>query len=385
MYLERLKACGANSIRVWDENEAEWVLNEARRLGMTVMLGIWMEREYEGFDYNDRPARDAQFARVRQTILKYRHHPALLLWSVGNEVALEASNLAVYDDVNRITKLIHELDPGHPVTTALSPDSERSVWLLRERCPDLDILSVNAYGETPLLTQYMRGGGWTGPYLLSEFGPRGYWQVPYTTWGTPIEPNSEQKCEFVRLTYPKYIGSQPPDCLGAYLFVWGSKQEETHTWFSFFDKQGRESPLVATMQQLWSGRQPANRAPVVQQLLVDYYETGSLSFPVSTLAHRAEVRVTDPDGDSLTYHWDIRPVASTRADYDNTELPPLPGLIQADNAPLIQFRLPRQPGSYRLFVYIYDTHRHVATANLPFRVEAASQSSTGQPAETPTP
>ena len=63
--------------------------------------------------------------------------------------------------------------------------------------------------------------------------------------------------------------SPVPNCLGSYLFLWGSKQEETHTWFSFFDDEGRESPLVGLMQELWTGRQPANQAPVVRQLLTD--------------------------------------------------------------------------------------------------------------------
>lgn len=365
---ERLKACGGNSIRIWDDNEADQVLDEAQRLGMTVFMGVSIARELEGFDYNDQPAIDKQFARVRKLVLKYRNHPALLMWCVGNESALKATNLNVYDEINRITRMIHQLDPGHPVTTAVSLDSERSIWLVRERCPDLDILSVNAYGETLRLREFLDKGGWTGPYIFSEFGNLGYWQVALTPWGTPIEPTSQQKYDFVQTTYTKYIGARPPACLGAYFFVWGSKQEETHTWFSLFDEQGRETPLIGLIQQLWTKRSPANQAPVVRQLLIDHYDTTSVSFSPSATIHRAQVVATDPDGDSLTYRWEVRAAASQRSAFENTPLPIVDGVLKSANTAVAEFSLPRQPGSYRLFVYIYDTRRHVAGANLAFRV-----------------
>jgi len=41
------------------------------------------------------------------------------------------------------------------------------------------------------------------------------------------------------------------------------------------------------------------------------------------------------------------------------------------NTPSIQFKAPRDPGAYRLFVYIADDSGGVAHANIPFYVNDA--------------
>ncbi|GAB3567306.1 glycoside hydrolase family 2 TIM barrel-domain containing protein [Spirosoma luteolum] len=369
--MERAAQCGSNSIRIWDDLDAGPILDQADRLGLTVMLGLWVERETDGFDYNDQAAVDRQMARIRRTVLRYRNHPALLMWCVGNEWAQDATNFAVFDEVNRIVQVVHELDPGHPVTTAISPDSGRSIWLVQERCPDLDILSVNAYGIMPKLNQFLHEGGWRKPYLMSEYGAEGYWERPLTPWKTPIEPTSQGKVEFVRRLYGQFIGARLPNCLGGYLFFWGVKQEETHTWYSLFDEEGRETPLVGLAQTLWTGKGPANQAPIVTAIAVDGQPRSQASFAVTDRLHQARVLARDPDGDTLTYRWEIKPTAQRTADYIDTALQPLGGLIDAPGSAAVRFRMPARPGFYRLFVAVYDQHNHVGTANVAFRVTPA--------------
>lgn len=383
MYYDRLKAAGGNSIRIWDDIDAGQLLDEAHRLGLTVMFGLWVEREIEGFDYDDQAAVDRQYERIRKTVLKYRNHPALLLWCVGNEWAQNADNFKVYDEVNRLAKLVHDLDPDHPVSTAISPDSKRAIWLVAQRCPAVDVLSVNAYALTSQLSEFFSEGGWKGPYIISEYGAQAYWETTTTPWSAPIEPSSDQKADFVRRFYPAYIGSRPANCLGAYLFYWGTKQEESHTWFSVFDDKGRETPLVGLMQELWSGRPPANQAPSIRGLLIDGQPTTHQSFAIRSGKtgsrktgdglHRGQVMATDAEGDSLTYLWEIKPRALRTADYIGTPRPALEGLFVTSNQSAVSFRLPTQPGAYRLFVNVYDTHNHVATGNFSFEI-------TGKPA-----
>jgi len=373
-HFEELKAAGGNSVRIWDDIDADRLLDEAQALGLTVMFGLWVEREMEGFDYNDQAAVERQYERIRKTVLKYRNHPALLLWCVGNEWSQEADNFKVFGEVNRLARLVHELDPDHPVSTAISPDSKRAIWLVSRQCPDVDILAVNSYGLTDRLDEFFRQGGWSKPYLISEYGAPAYWEVPTAPWGAPDEPDSKQKNAFVRQFYQKHIGSRPAGCFGAYLFYWGNKQEETHTWFSVFDEQGRQTPLVGLMRELWSGRAalgraaPSNQAPMVGQLLVDGRPDPHRSFDRDTLLHRAGIRATDPDHDSLTYHWELKTRAQPGTDYVGVPRPALTGLLGQSNRANVLFRLPKQPGAYRLFVNVYDLHRHVATANFSFEV-----------------
>ncbi len=367
-HFKRLQECGGNSIRVWDDSDAGQILDEAHRLGLTVMLGLWVERELEGFSYDDQQAVNRQYERIRKTVLKYQNHPALLLWCVGNEWAQEANNFKVYDEVNRLAKLVHELDPNHPVSTAISPDSKRAVWLVAQRCPAIDILSVNAYALTDQLDEFFKKGGWTKPYIISEYGAPAYWETPTAPWGAPDEPNSQRKQDFVRRFYPKHIGSQPPNCLGAYLFYWGAKQEESHTWFSTFDERGRETPVVGLMHELWRDKKEDNEAPIMSELMVDGNAIAHQTFTTSTDLHQAQIMATDPDNDSLTYQWEIKFRAARTADYVGTPRPPIQGLLMANNTPSVSFRLPEKPGAYRLFVNVYDTQNHVGTANFSFEV-----------------
>ena len=52
-YMDQVTIIGGNSIRTWGVENADKVLNEAQRNGLTVMLGLWLQTERQGFDYND--------------------------------------------------------------------------------------------------------------------------------------------------------------------------------------------------------------------------------------------------------------------------------------------------------------------------------------------
>ncbi|QJW90810.1 hypothetical protein HNV11_16215 [Spirosoma taeanense] len=369
-HLEDLKARGGNSVRIWDDLEAGPILDKAQSLGLTVMFGLWVEREIEGFDYNDQAAIDRQFDLIRKIVLRHRNHPALLMWCVGNEWPLDANNVRVYDEVNRIATLVHELDPNHPVTTVISPDNARAIWLVRKRCPAIDILSFNSYSLTEYIDKNLRLGGWTKPYLISEYGAQAYWETPNTPWYAPIEPTSQQKYDYVNRIYRQYIGSRPPNCFGSYLFYWGFKQEETHTWFSAFDEQGRATSMADLMQLLWTGKPSPNRAPEAQSLLVDGKDLPYQSYKALSSTHRARLLATDPEGDSLMYYWEIRRRAHSIANYVGAPIASMKGLITNPTGSSIEFRLPTEPGAYRLFAHAYDNHRHVASANFAFEVTA---------------
>ncbi|UFH54449.1 glycoside hydrolase family 2 TIM barrel-domain containing protein [Spirosoma sp. KNUC1025] len=367
---KRLKEAGGNSIRIWEDHDAARILDQAQALGLTVMFGLWVERDLDGFDYYDEEAVAKQFERIRKIIVKYRNHPALLMWCVGNEWNLRAKNIGVYDEVNRIASMIHELDPHHPITTAIGTTQARTIWLIKDRCPAIDIISFNVYGALYQLSDVLKEADWTGPYMLSEFGTLGHWESRVARWQAPIELPWQNKIDFIKKNYLKYIGSQPPNCLGAYMFYWGNKEEGTHTWYSFFDAEGNETPFVETMQQLWSGRLPKNLAPEVGKIEVDGIDSTYRSFPASATLHQARITASDPEKDSLSYYWEIRPQAAliNQYDYMDVSLMPTEGLIASAKRPETSFRLPSVAGQYRLFVYVYDGHKHVTSANIPFLV-----------------
>ncbi|GAA4460441.1 glycoside hydrolase family 2 TIM barrel-domain containing protein [Nibrella saemangeumensis] len=369
-YYDRLRAMGGNSIRVWDTNDAERILDQAHAQDLTVMLGLWLIREKEGFDFFNQEAVAQLKERIRQDVLRYRNHPALLMWCIGNEMELGTANGKVWRVINEIAAMIHELDPNHPTTTAMNAILPEKIRLLQKECPHIDILSVNRYGGLAHLAEDARQAGWNGPYIITEYGPPGYWETPLTEWKAPIEPTSSQKAQFLSSRYKAGVLGDSSRCLGAYAFYWGQKQECTTTWFGMLGEKGEKTAVADMLQYLWSGQWPANKAPHLVSIHVHDQAGLNTSRLLPGTTYTASVAAQDPEGDSLRYHWELLPESDWR-ELDGSvdkEIKPLPvrGVLRSDNTATVQFTCPAQSGPYRLFVYAYDGKGSVATANVPF-------------------
>ena len=66
----------ANS-NIWSTNNGQ-LLDSAYNHGMTVSLGLYIRPERSGMNYNDEYAVKGQIEQLKQEILKYKDHPALL-------------------------------------------------------------------------------------------------------------------------------------------------------------------------------------------------------------------------------------------------------------------------------------------------------------------
>ncbi len=155
------------------------MLDNAAKHGVTVALCIEIGRERLGFDYDDEEAVAAQLEFARNEVMKYKDHPALLTWIIGNEVNLSFKNPKVFDAINDISKMIHELDPNHPTTTALAGFNRQLAKLIETRAPDLDFVSIQMYGDIVNLPRYIKETGYKGPLLRHGMGfhrTLGSWQ-----------------------------------------------------------------------------------------------------------------------------------------------------------------------------------------------------------------
>jgi hypothetical protein len=334
------------------------------------MLGLWLENEDEHFSYYDPAKVQAQKERVRQQVLRYRHHPALLMWNVGNEVDHTATGPRMFEAVNAMARMIHELDPYHPVTVSLADFVGRSAQLQRI-APEVDIMSLNTYGQLSTLRTLIKESGWQGAYIVSEYGNRGYWESDSTAWDAPQEQTSAAKADFMRTRYRTSIEGDSTHCLGSYVFYWGSKYEVTPTWFSLFEPTGEKTELVDELYLLWQRRYPTNRAPHVIGLTLDgkTAENSLRTLPSRELP--AAVLVSDPEGDSLTTRWEILPEMPPGSDTktQSTPLEPILNCVVQASGREATIRAPRRPGAYRLYVRVFDGHGSVGTANIPFLVE----------------
>ena len=361
--LQQLAARGANSIRTWNTAGLDVILDEADKLGLTVSAGIWLESECGWFSYQNPEHCAKQAERVRKEVLRLRHFPALLAWGLGNESEGDGSNAAYWKQLDRLALLVRELDPAHPTFTAVAGVNPAKFSGLNRYAPNLDFVGVNTYGGVFSLRRHLEKHNWTRPWLLTEWGPQGFWERPESQSGAPLEQTSSEKAEMMRRAYQTVI-AKGDGCLGSYVFVWGWKFEATATWFGLHTHEGDTTAAADALQEVWSGTKPANLAPAIKDLR---------GVPKSSLTaggtFEASVEATDPDGDPLVWHWAVLPEATS---HDNGKRPPMPasvsGAIVKSSGDGASVQAPGKPGIYRLHVWVKDGKGHAATANMPFEV-----------------
>lgn len=373
-YLEKLKQYGGNSIRTGSSTA---VLNKARSLGLTALVNLPVRAERDGMNYDDTVAVRMQHEKVMDIVSKTKNHPAVIMWALGNELDFiqanikEHYNIKVWDAVNALAKEIHKVDPFHPVMTVVGSIDSGKINDLISRCPALDLLGINEYGDLGKIPSWLRKFGWKKPYAVTEWGPTGFWQVPKTAWKVPIEETSSMKAARYKERYEQTISGDKEMCLGSYVFLWRQHQERTHTWFGMFDENGQETEAVDVMHFEWTGKWPNNRTPHLDSLKIGQLSAYNNVYLQPSQRYTAQVWVTDPDNDNLQYTWEILPEGTEFPYGGNGEKKPavLAGLVNEINKPQTNFNSPAQEGAYRLFVYAYDGKGHWATANIPFYVK----------------
>lgn len=372
--IEQLALHGGNAMRTWRTDNmfrtGQEVLDEAYRNGIMVCMGIEIARERHGFDYNDTMAVKKQFEYARAEVLKYKDHPALLAWGIGNELNLHYNNPKVWDAVEEISAMIHELDPNHPTTTMLAGAHKDVVDVVMEHCPSLDFLSFQLYGDIVNLPAYVDESGYKEAFVVSEWGATGHWEVAKTSWGRPIEQTSHEKAKAYHERYEKVIRSFEGQCIGSFVFLWGQKQERTPTWYGMFLEGGEGTEATDIMQYVWTGDWPENRAPQ----LINFLMNGKTAYDNIKLlpgnACNAMVEVKDHEQDVLSYTWEIVPevpenMQSDGGDFEQRQKSVMKTQTSDDE---ITFEAPEKPGQYRIFVYAFDGRDNAATANIPFLV-----------------
>jgi beta-galactosidase len=106
--IERLKSMGCNAYRTSHNPPTPELLDACDRLGMMVMCETrMMSSNPEGL------------SQLERMIRKYRNHPSIIIWSLGNEEREQGTprGAKIVTSMKRLTK---ELDPGRRVTIAMN-------------------------------------------------------------------------------------------------------------------------------------------------------------------------------------------------------------------------------------------------------------------------
>ncbi len=373
--IESLASHGANSFRTWrtdnGKQTAKEVLDEAQKNGLMVLMGIDIGRDRHGYDYDDTEWVRSQYEAVKTQVIEIKNHPALLAWAVGNELNLHNSNKKVWSAINDISRMIHEIDGNHPTTTTFAGFSKENADDFEKYCPDIDFISIQMYGDIINLQERLKNANYNGPYMVTEWGATGHWEMPKTEWGIPIEQTGTEKAKAVRERWERAINIDQENCLGSYIFLWGQKQERTPTWYGLFTENNKEIEVIDVMHEIWTGQKQENSCPSIDTILFDgknRFENvkliGGKEIILKTIAH-------DQDGDSLTMFVEILPDMPENygdgGDYEDRS----EAVIKSEHIPYtdnFKVIIPQTEGAYRIFVYITDNNKKVATANIPFYV-----------------
>jgi len=343
VHLEKAREIGANSIRTWGAENAKEILDNAHAKGLTVMLGLWVQHERHGFDYDNASAVKAQLEGFTKVVREFK------------------------DAVQDIAKMIHEEDPNHPTSTVTAGLDESEVKLILEKAPDIDIYCVNTYGDIGKVKGNILKYGWEGPYMITEWGVNGHWECATTDFNIPIEQTSKEKAEVFKERYKNGIAGDPKYCIGSYAFLWGQKQETTSSWYGLFTANGESSQAVDELGNIW-GKTLKNHAPILNDIVLDGKKSSDNIRLNGGDIHEAMAKVEDMDGDDIKYTWSVLPESTDKKSGGDAESAPqpVPGSIKKNKDGRLLFRVPKVEGPYRLFLFAYDGQGHFASANIPF-------------------
>lgn len=375
-HLELLAELGGNSIRTWGidqirtkTSDGTEFLDKAHKLGLTVSLGIWIAQPRHGFDYKNPEKVAKQRETVRGIVRQYKDHPALLTWSLGNEVEIASKPELfpmIFTELNELAKIVKEEDPNHPVMTLLAGPVPEKIQAVKKYYPELDILGINAYKSAKSLPKILEKEGWTKPYVVSEYGPNGPWEAKKTPWDKPLEPSTLDKIESYTQGYAVNAKDGWLNCLGSYAFKWGHKQEVTATWFGLVLDTGEKTPMADAISHLWTGQWPKSRSPIIEKVEAAF--SSKVVKPGEEFAFT--VVATDADKDEMKATvWVMEEAVRPKIGGDKEPVPQVVENVVTATGPLeFKFVAPEKPGDYRMFVKVADAHNGAAVDSLAFQV-----------------
>ncbi|MFF6849495.1 discoidin domain-containing protein [Streptomyces antimycoticus] len=372
-YLPDLRSMGVNTLRTWGTDAtSKPLLDSAAANGIKVIAGFWLQPgggPGSGGCVNyrtDTAYKDQMLAEFPTWVATYKDHPGVLMWNVGNESVLGLQNCYSGEElerqrdayttfVNDIAKKIHGVDPDHPVT---STDAWTGAWPYYQRnAPDLDLYAVNSYNAVCDIKATWEQGGYTKPYIVTETGPAGEWEVPDDANGVPEEPTDQAKAAGYTKAWNCVTGHRGV-ALGAAMFHYGTEDDFGGVWFNLLPAGQKRLSYYAVKKAYGADTSHDNTPPVISSLAVD-------GDPAKVEAGRdltLTVKATDPDGDALSYQV----LGSSMYLDKDKKLTPLPATDLGGGR--LRVTAPDRPGVWKVYVKATDGKGNVGIETRSIRV-----------------
>lgn len=263
--LQLLKEMGCNGIRTSHNPPAPELLDLCDKMGFIVMdeaFDMWRKKKSQydyGIYFNEWHERD-----LKDMVLRDRNHPCIFLWSIGNEILeqwtdvkadtldLKEANLLLnfkknisQEEMNskelnvnsllaiKLTNIVKNLDPTRPVTSA---NNEAGTYNNILKSGAMDVIGFNYHNQDILnFTKNFPGKPFLATETTSGLMTRGYYRMPSDSmfkwpvrWDIPFSD-------------PSFSCSSYDNCHAP----WGSNHEETWNLV-------KKNPYVSGMY-IWTG------------------------------------------------------------------------------------------------------------------------------------
>ena len=199
--IKMLKDMGCDAIRTAHNMPSTWQMEICDSLGMMVMaesFDMWIypkcKNGYARF-FNEWAMKD-----ITNLVLNHRNHPAIVMWSIGNEIPEQGSEVGRQLSI-QLQGLCNALDPTRPVTQGMD-HAERSIeggYAQVMQVPGFNY-RVHKYANS---IKQLPQGFLLGSETASTVSSRGVYKFPvepddnsrYASWAPTYDPTAIQKAD----------------------------------------------------------------------------------------------------------------------------------------------------------------------------------------------
>ena len=379
---EQIKAMGANTIRRYNPGIYDYnILMLAKDFDLKVLYGFWFDPKVDYFTDTIRISK--YIKEVEETVIKYRHDPSILAWTIGNEgwgLAKFHFSYPYLTKVRReyvkmieyLTQRIHSLDPDRPVLTACEQDWFQLAGELiayHDNAPSLDIIAINSYyvEQLNILQHLTSTFNPQIPYIVSEFGPSGYWNPNLTKYEEEnilLEDNDFDKARLYAREWKDYVANYKGHNVGGVAYSWRDRMEGTNTWYGITDYKGRLKPTYYALKDIWS----FNKAPL-NPFYVSIQKQEEKVTGGKQLTYSLDLKIPVKSPSKFKYEWYLYRNEQWSSEAEKIHLKKLDNIKMSNGGKAAIVTIPTKPADYRIYVYVSDGNGNVYTASKGFRIK----------------
>ena len=391
---ELLKKIGGNVVRVEPNLE---LVRKAYESGLYAYVNLPILHQRDGMDWDCETQVKELEIKIIESVNNLKHHPGILMWSLGNEHAIIPGsdvkeggyNKNVWERLDKIAKKIKKVDPDHFVGYAVSPfNVEQKLSEIVEYSQNLDYIGLNAYNEMKD-NLFDANSVWKKPILITEWGIDGWWSKNWKGHRSAREESTSFEKSRLIGERCRVLESSRNLCVGGIVFFWGDRDEQSSTYWGLLHED-RTTDSIGALAGVWGGElsreQPLDlRKPNIEnpngvkiknvqfvrrkeEKSLKESESLSLGLEGGQL-YEASVLVENASERDIEYSWEIRNGLGKKV-YGKSinKLVLLEGLIVGEEDSRITFRAPKKNGIYRLHVFAAEGEDYVAYSNTIFTV-----------------